>query len=123
MANQTTTKIGKQGEDLAKQYLEGQGMRFVMANWSSRLGEIDLIMQDKSTRVFVEVRRRRSTSFGEGLETVARQKQQKLIRTAKLYQQQTNYWGDARFDVISIIQDPHSAPRIAHVESAFDLTT
>lgn len=61
------------------------------ANWLCKFGEIDLIMQDGSTRVFVEVKLRAPTSFGEGFETVTRQKQEKIIRAVKCYQQKEDY--------------------------------
>jgi len=83
------------------------------------MGEIDLVMQDVSTRVLVEVRLRRRTYYGQGLDTVAWQKQQKLIRTAKLYQQKENYWGDIRFDVVSIEMTENSEPEITHIKDAF----
>lgn len=122
MSPHTTRDIGKAGELQARRYLERLGMRFVAANWSSKVGEIDLIMQEGASRVFVEVRQRRPTSFGEGYETVARQKQQKLIRTAKLYQQRENYWGEIRFDVVSITQISDEESQLQHIEAAFDVS-
>ena len=89
------------------------------ANWLCKLGEIDLIMKDGSTRVFVEVKLRSLTCFGESFETVAWQKQEKIIRTAKYYQQKEDYWGDVRFDVMAISIDK-GKPAIEHVEHAFE---
>lgn len=111
--------IGNRGEQLAKNFLEGKGYIFLEANWSCKAGEIDLIMQDGSTRVFVEVRLRRPTSYGEGSDTVAWQKQQKLRRAMQWYQQQQDYWGEIRADVISIIDDPAAPPQIEHISYAF----
>jgi putative endonuclease len=110
---------GQLGEDLARQYLEAQGLRYLSRNWQSKFGEIDLIMQDGEVRVFVEVRLRSQTTFGSGLDTVSWQKQRKLIRTAKFYQQKNRYWGDLRFDVISITYLADTPPEIIHVPSAF----
>lgn len=110
---------GSHGERIAREYLEQRGMRFVTANWRCRRGEIDLIMDDKDTRVMVEVRLRASTSYGEGFETVGYQKQKKLILTAQHYQQSTNYWGNIRFDVVSIIADIDKQPTIEHIPNAF----
>lgn len=111
--------VGSVGENIARQYLEQQGLSFLAANWSCKVGEIDLVMQDGDTRVMVEVRLRRPTRFGEGLDTVAGIKQKKLIRTAKYYQQKANYWGDIRFDVVSIIMHPDKSPEIEHIPHAF----
>lgn len=112
-------KIGDSGEDTAREYLEAKGLRHITSNWACKMGEIDLIMQDKDTRVFVEVRTRRPTTYGAGLETVAYQKQQKILRTAKLYQQQQNYWNNIRFDVVSIEMAPGKEPAITHISDAF----
>lgn len=115
----TTRALGFAGEALAREYLERKGYVFIAANWSVKAGEIDLIMQDGDTRVMVEVRLRAPTSYGAGYDTVTWQKQQKLIRTARWYQQKEDYWGHLRFDVISIITLPGGQPEIEHIEHAF----
>jgi len=70
-------------------------------------------------RVLVEVRLRARTLFGEGVETVGWQKQQKLRRAAQWYQQERDFWGDMRFDVVSIVDAPGTEPVITHVPDAF----
>ncbi|MEO6078032.1 MAG: YraN family protein [Candidatus Andersenbacteria bacterium] len=115
-----TQNIGFEGEQIAREYLEQLKYIFVAANWSWKTGEIDLIFDDGDTRVFVEVRSRAATTFGEGLETVYFQKQQKLIKTARMYQVKENYWGNARFDVISITFQYQKPPAITHIKDAFD---
>lgn len=117
----TTRARGLEGETLARKYLEAKGYTFLAANWSVKAGEIDLIMQHGDTRVLIEVRLRAPTSYGTGYDTVAWQKQQKLIRTARWYQQKENYWGNLRFDVISIIDQPGTNPKIEHIDHAFTL--
>ena len=116
----STQQIGAEGERVAREYLTKLGYAFITSNWSWKTGEIDLIFDDKQTRVFVEVRARASTTFGQGLETVFWQKQQKLIKTARMYQVKENYWGDARFDVVSIEFIPYQDPEITHIKDAFD---
>lgn len=120
MSMGNTQRIGSEGEKLARTYLENLGYTFVTSNWSWKTGEIDLIFDDASTRIFIEVRARSATTFGEGFETVYWQKQQKLIKTARMYQVKENYWGDARFDVISIIFQDGKVPLITHIKDAFD---
>lgn len=119
MTTQTTKRAGRKGERIARTYLEARGLRFISANWSCRLGEIDLIMQDGAARVLVEVRLRSPTSYGAGVDTVAQEKQRKLVRTSQLYQQQEDWWGDIRFDVVSITAEEGKAPVIEHIEYAF----
>lgn len=95
---------GHYAENVAQQFLLTKGMNLLCQHYRCKMGEIDLIMQDKNEIVFVEVRYRRNTFFGEPFETVDKQKQQRLIRTA-LFFQQKHRWTEAftlRFDVISI---------------------
>lgn len=113
-------KAGEFGERIACQYLKAKGLILLAKNWSCRAGEVDLVMQYGSTLVFVEVRLRRPTAYGEGLDTVAFEKQRKLIKTARFYQQKENYWGDIRFDVISIVTELGGAAKIEHIEDAFE---
>ena len=112
---------GEEGEALARRYLEKRGLRFMAANWLCKLGEIDLVMEDADgTRVFVEVRTRAETTYGAGFETVAVHKQAKLLRAAQLYQQQENYWGPMRFDVVSIAVAADGEPHVEHIPHAFE---
>ena len=116
-------KKGRQGEDIACDYLQEKGLILIAKNWYCRGGEVDLIMEDSSTqtRVFVEVRLRQQTMFGTAIDTVFWQKQQKLIRTARVYQVKEQWWGDIRFDVVAITlpEHPENSPFIEHVAHAF----
>ena len=62
----TTKQTGDAWEVQARRWLEGKGLRFVAANVNERGGEIDLIMREGRTTVFVEVRYRRSALYGGG---------------------------------------------------------
>lgn len=121
MPYKSTRELGQEAEKIACRHLEALGFTFLTANWSCRLGEIDLVMQHGSTRVFVEVRLRNNAGFGSGADSITHRKQQRLIRTAHLYQQQTNYWQDSRFDVVSIAFPKHAPPEIEHIPHAFDV--
>ena len=111
--------IGRRGEIIARRYLEQRGLKFLAANWCCRCTEVDLIMADQDSRVFVEVRSRSQTQYGTGLETVAAEKQRKLLRTARHYQQQVGYWRDIRLDLVSITWVKGAAPEIEYIEHAF----
>jgi len=93
---------GKNSENIACHYLEQHGLILIDRNFSCRRGEIDLIMRDKDTIVFVEVRYRRHDQFGSAAESVNIQKQKRLILTAKYYLQQTLTPLNTRFDVVAI---------------------
>lgn len=116
--------LGNWGEDLALQHMQRQGLKLIARNWRCKAGEIDLIMRQGPRSdgeiVFVEVRLRRKTSYGAGLETVAWQKQQKLIRAAQWYLGTTNqHHLPTRFDVISIEHESGHNPQLEHIEHAF----
>lgn len=95
----------KQGEDAelaCSHYLQSRGLKLVEKNFNCRLGEIDLIMTDKKVLVFVEVRFRKNSNFGSGLESITPAKQNKLRRAAELFLQQNSRYKNARFDVVSM---------------------
>jgi putative endonuclease len=77
--------LGKKGEDLALTYLKKKGYRFVDRNFSCPFGEIDLIVKDKNTLVFVEVKTRWSQKFGSPEEAVTPRKLQSIIKTAQFF--------------------------------------
>ena len=100
----STTELGKQAEDFALAYLQQQNLTLVCRNFRCRFGEIDLIMRDKNTVVFLEVRWRRSNHFLAPLETIDRRKRDKLVKTGQLFIQSAQAPGDSdfRFDVVGL---------------------
>ncbi len=99
-----TQEKGRIGEEKALTYLIAQGLKLVNKNYTCRLGEIDLIMQDKDHLVFVEVRSRVSVNFGGGLASITYSKRQKIIKAASYYAMTHKNPSQLamRFDVISI---------------------
>lgn len=95
---------GLQAEELALRYLEDRGLRRVERNFSSRRGEIDLVMQDRDTLVFIEVRFRRDSRFGSAAESVTSRKQQRIVKAASHFLCSKKQWRDhpCRFDVLAI---------------------
>lgn len=77
--------MGAWGEDLALRYLIKHGYRLVERNYRTRRGEIDLILRKEGTLVFVEVKLRRGTGFGDPLEAVTLRKQATLRYLAERY--------------------------------------
>lgn len=110
--------IGQVAEELAKDYLTSQNMRWVESNYRCRLGEIDLIMRDGDYLVFVEVRQRTSSAFGGASTSITKSKQQKILRTASLYLQTKKLHDKqaCRCDVVSIDGTP---PQITWIKNAF----
>lgn len=105
MAKPTTTAIGRDKEQLAERFLRARGLRTLARNYRCRPGEIDLIMRDGQTLVFVEVRFRRSARYGTAAETVGRVKQHRLAQAAAHYLQRHPSVLPCRFDVVAITAD------------------
>ena len=98
---------GREAEELACDHLRQQGLRVAERNYRSPHGEIDLIMQERDTLVFVEVRYRSNADFGTPAETVDRRKQARLRATAEHYLQNTPRASKkaCRFDIVAITGD------------------
>ncbi len=96
--------IGAAAEKEAQHYLEDHGLTFIERNYRCKQGEIDLIMQDNDTLVFVEVRFRRSKQFGSAVETVTSAKQRKIMLATQHYmlEHQLGENFPMRFDVIGL---------------------
>lgn len=94
---------GDRAEGLVCRYLEQRGLVLLERNYRCRGGEIDLIMCEGDTLVFIEVRYRRSTAFGRAAETVSASKRSRLVQCAGRYLTQHRAWHrPARFDVVCI---------------------
>ena len=101
-----TQRSGNAAEALARQLMEREGLRLIAQNWRCKRGELDLVMLDRDTVVFVEVRYRRYSAWGGALESVDLRKRQKLIRAAQLFLQQESRLAKhpCRFDVVALGQ-------------------
>lgn len=98
----TRAAVGGDKERLAADYLQGQGLRLIARNHRCRFGEVDLVMGDGDTLVFVEVRYRASSRFGTPAETVDYHKQRRLCAAAHHYLQTHPSMLPCRFDVVAI---------------------
>ncbi len=97
-----TTAKGQQTEQACCEYLQSQGLKLVTRNYRTRSGEIDLIMRDKKTLVFIEVRYRKNSHYGSAVESVNSSKQHKLLLTAQHYMQQHDIDSPVRIDVVGM---------------------
>ena len=103
-------------EIIAQKYLTQHGLKLIEQNYHSRYGEIDLIMQDQSTLVFIEVRQRSPQFFGGALASVDLRKQQKITLTAQQYLSARHIDSACRFDVVALDKDH----QIEWVKDAFN---
>jgi|SRR5690554_1950494 len=94
--------LGKSAEHYALRFLLDRGLRLVERNWHCRFGELDLVMQDRDSLVFVEVRLRNHPQVS-AMESVDLHKQKKLIASAQAFLQANQQWQshDCRFDVLA----------------------
>ncbi len=99
----SSVQQGHLAEQTALEFLLSNGLNLVTRNFRSRTGEIDLIMLENSTIVFIEVRSRASNRFMEPIETINHRKIQKIIRTSRIFlQQYKGAYGSCRFDIITL---------------------
>ena len=111
---------GKKGETIAKVYLEGKGYEILDENWTHGKAEVDLIAYQNKTIIFVEVKARSSTYFGEPEEFVDSKKQKLLSEAAEEYVYLMEHKGEMRFDIISILfKKGFETYEIKHIEDAF----
>lgn len=96
-----TQQVGFNKEAVACKFLQGKGFKLLSKNYRTFLGEIDLIMENKSVLVFIEVRYRKKGSWVNALESIHRQKQYRIIQSAKLYLLQNPSPKPCRFDVVA----------------------
>ena len=107
---------GTEAEALAAAFLENRGLTILARNYRCRLGEIDLIARDGVTTVFVEVRRRTSSSFGGAAASITAVKRLKLVKAARHYISRLRTVPRCRFDALLIQGEP---PRIEWIRDAF----
>lgn len=115
--------IGQEGEDIAAEYLVNNGFEMITRNYRFGHGEIDIIVKDKSDGylVFVEVKTRQNLEFGEPEYAITKSKIKQLKKIAESYLYEKNISEiECRFDVIAIIWNRETKPKITHYKNAFD---
>ncbi|MBN1766177.1 MAG: YraN family protein [Sedimentisphaerales bacterium] len=116
-------RLGRKGEKLARKYLKKQGYRHLRSNYSTKQGEIDIIMLDGDILVFVEVKTRRNEIFAPGEEAVNYHKQRKITAVARYFIQVYNlHEYPCRFDVVAVFMPDQGKPQIRHWQDAFKLS-
>ncbi len=118
MAN--SRELGQLGEKVALSFLSTLGYHLLERNYRCRLGEIDLIMLDGESLVFIEVKARRSCFYGMPQEAVGLAKQTKIRRLAEYYllcNKNPDY--KIRFDVIAVCFENNIKYNIEHIKNAF----
>ena len=110
-------EVWVKGEAAAKRYLEKKGYRILAENYTTHTSEIDIIAKDGDVLVFVEVKARESTDFGEPIEAITPYKVRKIALAAQQYLVAKRLMGaSVRFDVVEVL-----CGEVRHTENAFDL--
>ena len=105
--------IGRLGEQLAQQLLVGKGYEIVEHNFYTRFGEIDLIMRDNETMIFVEVKTKKGLDFGSPEEMFTAGKMQRVKRMATVYLKGRET--KCRIDMVAVVLDSQNrSQRITH---------
>ena len=113
--------LGARGEELAVAFLRKQRYRILERNFTTPLGEIDIIARKGRTLAFVEVKTRSSLAFGSPAEAVGVRKQAQIIKTAKWYLAEGKGRGlQPRFDVVGVLLHGQQT-EIEHVVAAFEV--
>ncbi|GAM11431.1 hypothetical protein OR1_03747 [Geobacter sp. OR-1] len=115
-------RVGSQGEDLATAFLEWQGYVILERNYRCKGGEVDIVAKEGKTVVFVEVKTRRTASYGVPQLSVTPFKQRQIMKASLTWlASHRQLEAPARFDVIAIILHGDGEPAFDHIRNAFDL--
>ena len=117
----STKEKGQEGERIAVRFLERRGFRILERNYRNRLGEIDIVAEDKGVLVFVEVRTLTESARHAPEETIQWKKKQRLSRTALVYVQHKGLEDlPARFDVVAVTF-AQGRSTVRHIPDAFEI--
>ena len=114
--------LGLWGEQRVAEDLRRKGWRVIALNYRCRMGEIDVIAENRAYLAFVEVKLRKNDSYGRAAEAVTRSKQEKLRAAAELYLTEHPTARQPRFDVAEVYAPQGirtAAPIINYIENAF----
>jgi putative endonuclease len=114
-------ELGKKGEEVALRFLKKKGYRIIETNYVCKLGEMDLIAEEKDTLVFIEVKTRTSMHFGPPQLAVTQFKQRQMSKVALNFLKEKKLEDvKARFDVVAILLG-QKGEEIELIRNAFDL--
>lgn len=114
----TTTEKGDEGESFARKYLLGAGYKILAQNWRFKRLEVDIIASKDDIIVFVELKTRKNSVFGEPELAVTHKKQGFLVSAAHHYITTRDIDAEARFDIIAVTGEGDNL-EVKHLEGAF----
>lgn len=111
-------ELGKQGEDLAVDYLLKNDYEIVERNWVFQKAEVDIIAKKENVLAIVEVKTRSCSDFGDPQDFVKEKKIKLLVKAADEYVNSNNLEYTVRFDIIAVSKDATKC-KIEHLQDAF----
>lgn len=118
MKSKNSQNFGNEGEKIAKKHLLDKGYVILEQNWRFKKLEVDIIASYLNQIVFVEVKARSTSNFGEPELFVTKTKQRFLIKAAHEYLVSNNIEAECRFDIVSVLQFNNNL-NVKHLEGAF----
>ncbi|HHY83448.1 MAG TPA: YraN family protein [Clostridiales bacterium] len=113
-------KLGKWGEEQGSRYLESLGYHILCRNYRCRIGEVDIIAAKEGQLVFIEVKTRRTASYGSPSEAVNYRKRAKYEKAALYFIKETGQKDvSCRFDIIEVMVHPDGTCTINHIVNAY----
>lgn len=113
--------FGKKGEEMAKNYLQRKGYKILKTNYRIGNAEVDIIAEHSKQVIFVEVKTRKQSQYGNPEISVNRDKRKNMKRVARAYIEYNKIQGEVRFDIITIVFATKSEYELSHFEDAFFL--
>ncbi|GJM62094.1 YraN family protein [Persicobacter diffluens] len=110
--NSKNKQFGQLGEAIAKEHLQKLGYKILDANFRYRRGEVDLICQDGTFMVFVEVKTRYNAAYGYPEQALGRKQFRQIQAVAAHYLQVKRWKGPIRFDVVAVLFYPRQEIRV-----------
>lgn len=108
--------LGRQGEQLAAEYLQRAGLRILDRNWRCAEGEIDIVAADHRVLVVCEVKTRSGTRYGTPLEAITRQKRMRLRRLAVRWVVAHGLlFDEVRVDIVGVLRSASGEFSLEHV--------
>ncbi|MFM8421036.1 MAG: YraN family protein [Verrucomicrobiota bacterium] len=111
---------GRAGEDAAARYLAGVGWKILARNYTTALGELDLVAWNGECMAFVEVKARSSGSWGRPADAVDREKRRRVTAAAMHYLRAAGTpLVRIRFDIVEVLLSGDDVAEVRHLEDAF----
>ena len=110
--------LGKEGEEIAARYLQEHGYTIQDRDWHCGHKDLDLVVTKDDTIVFVEVKTRTGTGWGNPQDFVNNRKIQSIVRSADAYLRLNQINMDVRFDIVSVVTE-NGDFKVEHIEQAF----